>query len=182
MNDGKLTNEEKKADKNEYLNQLMSQYGDELSYLVYSYVKDIETAKDLVQNSFVAAYLQLDNFEGRSSARTWLYRIAINKCKDHLKSAAYKKMRLTGELPELIDLDKSPAETAERKAQSAAIKRAVFRLPLKYREIIVMMYYQELTIKEIAEILKIPEASVRTRLRRAKQKLEPLLKKEGAAE
>ncbi|WP_164462068.1 sigma-70 family RNA polymerase sigma factor [Bacillus sp. FJAT-42376] len=178
MNAGKL-NETYPLDKEEILHDLMDHYADELSYLAYSYVKNIETAKDLVQNTFVSAYTHLDQFEGNSNIKTWLYRITINKCKDYLKSSAYKRMVLTGKTKEHADTEANPASQFERKEQASAIRHSLEKLPVKYREVMVMMYYQDLTTKEIAEVLKIPEASVRTRLRRAKDKLTPLLQKEA---
>ncbi|WP_338779648.1 sigma-70 family RNA polymerase sigma factor [Metabacillus sp. FJAT-52054] len=178
MNAGKLK-ETHSLDQEEVLHELMDQYADELSYLAYSYVKNIETAKDLVQNTFVSAYTHLDSFEGNSNMKTWLYRITINKCKDYLKSSAYKRLVLTGAVKENADTGANPAQRFEQKEQATAIRQILEKLPVKYREVIIMMYYQDLTTKEIAEVLKIPEASVRTRLRRAKDKLTPLLQKEA---
>ncbi|MBS2967528.1 sigma-70 family RNA polymerase sigma factor [Metabacillus sp. KIGAM252] len=82
-------------------------------------------------------------------------------------------------MKENADKGANPAQRFEQKEQATAIRQILEKLPVKYREVIIMMYYQDLTTKEIAEVLKIPEASVRTRLRRAKDKLTPLLQKEA---
>ncbi|MGD6818228.1 sigma-70 family RNA polymerase sigma factor [Metabacillus sp. 84] len=177
MNAGEL-NETHSSIKEDYLNELMIEYGDELVRLAYSYVKNAETAKDLVQNTFVSVYTKFDHFEGNSSIRTWLYRITINKCKDYLKSAPFRKTLLTKETSESEDTKANPSRSFEQKEQATAVRQSLEKLPVKYREVLIMMYFQDLNSKEIAEVLKIPEASVRTRLRRAKSKLSPLLQKE----
>jgi RNA polymerase sigma-70 factor, ECF subfamily len=161
------------------LEKIMIDYGNELTFLAYSYVKNIEVAKDIVQNVFITAFTQLKTFRGDSSVKTWLYRITINKCKDHLKSSLFKRIVLFGTSVEGKQTVASSDDILLEKELAQSIKKAVFNLKLKYREVILMMYYQDLTTSEIAAILNLPESTVRTRIRRAKQQLAPLLEKEG---
>lgn len=69
----------------ELLEEIVILYGDELTRLAYTYVKDSETAKDIVQTVFIKCYTHLKTFKGEAKLKTWLYRITINKCKDHVK-------------------------------------------------------------------------------------------------
>lgn len=160
------------------IEELMIEYGSELTFLAYSYVKNAEEAKDIVQNAFVAAFQHLPGFRGDSSVKTWLYRVTINKCKDHLKSSLFKRVVLFGSTPETNKKEAPIDENYLDKEASNTIKKAVFTLKLKYREVILMRYYQDLSIKEISLILNLPEATVHTRLRRAKEQLAPILEKE----
>ncbi|WP_436373723.1 sigma-70 family RNA polymerase sigma factor [Cytobacillus sp. BC1816] len=160
------------------IEELMIEYGSELTFLAYSYVKNAEEAKDIVQNVFVAAFQHLSEFRGDSSIKTWLYRVTINKCKDHLKSSLFKRVVLFGSTPETNKKEAPIDENYLDKEASNTIKKAVFTLKLKYREVILMRYYQDLSIKEISLILNLPEPTVHTRLRRAKEQLAPILEKE----
>lgn len=179
MNASTLPNE----DPDEYeesLEQMMVKYGDELTFLAYSYVKNIEVSKDIVQNVFVSAYTNLETFRGDSLVKTWLFRITINKCKDYLKSSVFKRLVLRGTwIEDKNRITASPDEILIEEERSQAIKKAVFSLKVKYREVILMRYYQDLTVSEISSILKMPEMTVRTRIRRAKQQLEKLIEMEG---
>lgn len=153
----------------------MNTYGDELTILAYSYVKNIEDAKDIVQNVFVTAYLQYEKFRGESKIKTWLYRITINKCKDFLKSFHFKRIISFG-----TDIDsKQTGQAADKnlleKELSRSVKDEVLKLKVKYREVIFMAYYQDFEIREIATILNVPEATIRTRLQRARKQLKPIL-------
>lgn len=72
----------------------MIEYGNELVRLAFSYVKDTESAKDMVQNTFIKCYKNLDSFRFDAQIKTWLYRITINECKDYLKSWNYKMVQV----------------------------------------------------------------------------------------
>ena len=82
----------------EILEEIMITYGDELTRLAYTYVKDIETAKDVVQSVFLKCYTHLRTFRGDSKLKTWLYRIPINKCKDYLRSSYFKRLNFSDRL------------------------------------------------------------------------------------
>ena len=83
-----------REEKDYVLDKIMIEYGNELVRLAFSYVKDAEIAKDIVQNTFVKCYKKLDSFRFDAQIKTWLYRITINECKDYLKSWHYKMVRV----------------------------------------------------------------------------------------
>ncbi len=75
-----------------WLNDLMNEYGQEIIWLAYSYVRDKSTAEDLAQNAFLKCYQKIDTFKNDSSIKSWLYRITINCCKDYLKSSYFRRI------------------------------------------------------------------------------------------
>lgn len=175
MNTEKIETDDPKDLINNQIEDLMIEYGDELTILAYSYVKNIEDAKDIVQNVFVTAYLHMENLRGECTIKTWLYRVTINKCKDYLKSSLFKRVILFGTSIEPKQDGQSADEKLMDKEFSRSVLNEVLKLKLNYREVILMTYFQDLKIKEISNILNLSEATVRTRLQRAKKQLTPLL-------
>ncbi|SFE02747.1 RNA polymerase sigma-70 factor, ECF subfamily [Lentibacillus persicus] len=167
--------------KEEILERVMIDYGSELVRLAFSYVKDQETAKDMVQNTFIKCYENLDNFRSESSVKTWLYRITINQCKDYLRSWHFRKVQAKSFLESAIGTILPSAEDKLIKnAESEEMKRLIFSLSQNYREVIFLYYYESLSINEISEVTKLNNNTVKTRLRRAKQKLKVLIEEGNA--
>ncbi|MFP3919174.1 sigma-70 family RNA polymerase sigma factor [Lysinibacillus telephonicus] len=166
-----------KEEKDFILEKIMIEYGDELVRLAFSYVKDIGIAKDMVQNTFIKCYKNLDSFRFDAQIKTWLYRITINECKDYLKSWNYKKVQVRSILSETArSILPSTEKAVIDKYTNEEIKDNIFSLPKMYREVIYLYYYDSLKTEEIADVLDIPVNTVKTRLRRAKQKLESMIK------
>jgi RNA polymerase sigma-70 factor, ECF subfamily len=159
-------------DKEVLLDELMKLYGQEILQLVYSYVKNQSLAEDLTQDIFVKCYKSLNTFHGKSKLRTWLWRIAINHCKDFLRSWYNKNVIINGE-QEPIDnwCNNLVEETVVQKDEDEQLIQAIMKLPIKYREVIYLFYYEDLPIKEIAELTGTGDNTVKTRLRRAKELL-----------
>ncbi|WP_404349288.1 sigma-70 family RNA polymerase sigma factor [Sutcliffiella horikoshii] len=157
--------------RDQLLEKVMLEYGDQLARLAYAYVKEEEIAKDLVQNTFIKCYTKITGFRHESTIKTWLYRITINECKDYLKSWAYKKSRMM----DFYYGDRSSALSSEEEAlkkwEEGRMKRSIFTLPPKYREIIFLYYYEELTMEEIAELLGLPISTVKSRITRGRERL-----------
>jgi len=161
------------------LEKLMIDYGNELVRLAFSYVKDAEIAKDMVQNTFIKCYKSLDSFRFDAQIKTWLYRITINESKDYLKSWNYKMVQVKSFINETaMSILPSTEKTVLDKYNNEEIKDKIFSLPKVYREVVYLYYYNALKTEEIAIVLDIPVNTVKTRLRRAKQRLEPMIKEE----
>ena len=166
-----------REEKNYILEKMMIEYGNELVRLAFSYVKDTEIAKDMVQNTFIKCYKNLDSFRYDAQVKTWLYRITINECKDYLKSWNYKMVQVRSFINETTrSMLPSTERTVIDKYNNQEMKESIFSLPKVYREVIYLYYYDSLTTVEIANVLDIPVNTVKTRLRRAKQRLESLIK------
>ena len=159
------------------LEKVMIDYGNELVRLAFYYVKDVEIAKDLVQNTFIKCYKNLELFRFDAQIKTWLYRITINECKDYLKSWNYKMVQVKSFINETTrSVLPSTEKTVIDKYNNEEIKDTIFSLPKVYREVVYLYYYDSLTTDEIANVLDIPLNTVKTRLRRAKQRLELIIK------
>ncbi|MDM5248001.1 sigma-70 family RNA polymerase sigma factor [Lysinibacillus sp. G4S2] len=168
-----------REEKDFILEKIMIEYGNELVRWAFSYVKDTEIAKDVVQNTFIKCYKNLDSFRFDGQIKTWLYRITINECKDYLKSWNYKMVQVKSFINETAkSILPSTEKTVIDKYNKAEIKDTIFSLPKVYREVVYLYYYDSLKTEEIAEVLDIPVNTVKTRLRRAKQRLEPMIKEE----
>ncbi|WP_400245018.1 sigma-70 family RNA polymerase sigma factor [Niallia sp. JL1B1071] len=139
-----------KQERDKMLKNAMDTYGHYLTRLAYALVKDKQKAEDIVQEVFIRYYLHLDQFEGRSSIKTYLYRITVNECRNYFKSWAYRKIEVS-KLASTFLIDKESPEEAylnlENKSYIAAILN---RLPIKYKEVIWLYYYAELSVKKLA--------------------------------
>lgn len=165
-----------REEKDFILEKWMIEYGNELVRLAFSYVKDVEIAKDMVQNTFIKCYKNLDSFRFDAQVKTWLYRITINECKDYLKSWHYKMVQVKSFMNEAAkSIYPSTEKIVINKYNNEEIKNTIFSLPKVYREVVYLYYYDSLKTEEIANVLDIPVNTVKTRLRRAKQRLESMI-------
>ncbi|MBP3970974.1 sigma-70 family RNA polymerase sigma factor [Bacillus sp. WL1] len=165
-------------DKEDLIDEIMNKYGQEVLQLVYSYVNNKEVAEDLTQDIFMKCYKSLHTYKGNSNLKTWLWRIAINHCKDYLKSWYNKKVVVTEDDFTYMESQKESVEKIViQNAEDRELASAVMNLPIKYREVIYLFYYEELSIKEIATVIEVKENTIKTRLKKAKELL-----KEGLEE
>ena len=163
-------------DKEVIIDEMMNRYGQEVLRLVFSYVNNRAIAEDLTQDIFVKCYKGLHTYSGKSKLRTWLWRIAINHCKDFLKSWYTKNVVITEDEPLNNTTKKDMVEqTVIQRQEDDQLISAIMMLPIKYREVIYLYYYEELPIKEIAVLTKVGDSTVKTRLRRAKELLKERL-------
>ncbi|MBN3554029.1 sigma-70 family RNA polymerase sigma factor [Fictibacillus nanhaiensis] len=153
-------------------NQLMDMYGEEIKRLIFSFVKNWPQAEDLTQDVFVTLYTKLETFRGESNIRSWIYSIAINRTKDYLKSWHFRKMQVTDKFKNESTTEKNAVELhVISNSEDHLLYKSVLQLPLKYREVILIHYYKEFTIRETSEFLSLKEATVKTRLSRARKLL-----------
>jgi len=150
------------------MERLIRQYGDSLLRMCCLYLHDLQLAEDAVQDTYIKVYRRWDTFKGKSSEKTWITSIAINVCKSRLRSSWYNMMLFRGEQK------KEPFY--EDKIKDDTILNEIAELKPKYREVILLFYYQELKIKEIAAVLKLTESAVTVRLSRAREQLRASLK------
>lgn len=155
----------------EQLKEAMDEHGEYLIRLAYLYVKDWAAAEDIVQEVFLAYYQRAEQFQQRASLKTYLSKIAVNKCHDHLRSWKNRRSLFTESIGQLISRNKTPEEAVEQLSGQAVLMKKVLALPIHYREAILLYYYQEFTTKEISQVLGCSENTVKTRLRRAKSLL-----------
>ena len=152
------------------LERIVNEYGDALLRMCFLYLKDHAMAEDAVQETFLRAFRHQDGFRGESSVKTWITRIAINVCKDMLTDP-WARHRSGEDLPD--EASPGPSFSSEDRY---VISGKIANLPTKYKEVILLHYYQELKLSEIAEILGESEATIKTRLKRARDMLRSELK------
>lgn len=158
---------------------LIDQYGEGLMRLAFTYVKNRQVAEDVVQDVFMRAYEKRDDFKGHSSYKTYLYRMTINRCYDHLRSWSFKNVQISNKLSLLIHGVPSTETITILQDEKNMLGNEVLSLPLKYREVLVLYYYKDLSVEEIASILKCSANTIKTRLKRARDKLKVQLEQKG---
>ena len=156
----------------------MREHGDYLMRLSYVYVKSWAVAEDVVQDVFIKFYKTESDFKQQSSVKTYLAKMTIHKSCDYLRSVK-GRLRILQNAWKITPISDDSAETRTlNKLKNHELAAAVFNLPIKYREVIVLFYYEEMTSQAIGQLLSIPENTVKTRLKRArdllKAKLAPL--------
>ena len=148
---------------------MMRTYGTPLLRLCAAYLGDASLAEDAVQDTFLKAYRHLDAFsaQGAEAEKAWLCRIAVNTCRDYLRSAWVRRTVRGESAAALIDRAAAP--------EDIGLTEAIFSLPLKPREALLLRYYQNFSVEEIAKILRVPRPTVYARLSRAKKLLNDAL-------
>ncbi len=154
---------------------LMRTYGNDVLRTAYSYVKDHTAAEDCFQETFIKAYRNLDSFRGESSVKTWLIRITVNVCKDFLKSSYQRHVVPMMDFEEDAIVSDNDFEEVENADRNEAIRKAVEELPENYREAVMCVYFNEMSLGEAAQALGVPEGTVKSRLARAREQLKKLL-------
>ena len=141
-------------------------------------VRDESVAEDLISEVFLDVWRQAGRFEGRSAVSTWLLAIARFKALSALRRRPDEE--LDEETAEAIeDPSDNPEVALEKKDKSAAIRKCLEKLSAEHREIIDLVYYHEKSVEEVAQIVGIPENTVKTRMFYARKRLAELLKAAG---
>ncbi len=136
---------------------------------------DHEDALDALQNTFVKAFSRLAGYDGRRKFAPWLFRIARNECIDAVRHRQRAANRLRSAQRQPASASDDPSLLAERTEARERVWRAVRRLSIEHREIIVLREFHGLRYREIAEVLDIPQGTVMSRLAAARKSLRALL-------
>jgi RNA polymerase sigma-70 factor (ECF subfamily) len=132
--------------------------------LCYRFVKDLDTAEDVVQETFIKVFERLHTFEARASFKSWLYQIAINTAKNKIRSHR-------SDVSNIDDVHLSVAASAEsgliQNAVSMMLQKYVEKLPHKQKTALVLRIYEDLSFKEIAEIMECPYDTAKANYRHA---------------
>ena len=124
-------------------------------------------AEDVTQNTFIKLWERKEAFPDDDYARKWLIRVAVNECKSLWRTAWHRKTTY------LEEAEREPVFSAPEKSD---LYYAVRELPVKYRQVVHLYYFEEYSVKEIAGLMKLSETAVQTRLLRARQQLKEKLK------
>jgi RNA polymerase sigma-70 factor (ECF subfamily) len=141
-------------------------------------VRNEATAEDLISEVFLDVWRQAGKFEGRSQVSTWMLSIARFKALSALRRRPEEE--LDDETAERIEDQSDNPETAlAKKDKGAVLRQCLTALSAEHREIIDLVYYHEKSVEEVAGIVGIPEATVKTRMFYARKKISELLKEQG---
>lgn len=160
------------------IERLVQTHQAEVYRLALSILDDADEADDATQEVFVAALRALDSFRAAASLKTWLFSITINVCRNRL-GRAKSRGRLQQILKNLFSQEQAhPEKEAVQNESDAALRQAIQTLDDKHRIPIILRYYHDLSVADIAEILGIPSGTVHSRLNHAREQLRALLKEE----
>lgn len=168
------------SNKDKLLEEIMNEYGQSIMWLAFTYVKDQKLAEDITQEVFIKCYKNIDKFRYDSSIKTWLYSITTNYCKDVLKSFSYKTLKLNQLFFEQLPNKETPENKLEQKMRAEELSNSVLKLPVKYREILILFYFEELKIEQISELLNMKENTIKSRLYRGRQLLKEIYEGNGS--
>ena len=148
---------------------LVDQYQGMLLRMCYVYLRDQELARDAVQETFLKVYRGLSTFRSESSVKTWLIQIAINTCKSMKRSAwwRYIDRRVTPE-----DIPQTVMMTEE---DDMDVMCDIMQLPSNLQEVIMLYYWQDMNVTEIAQTLGVSQSTVSRRLNHARNRLHDVL-------
>lgn len=165
--------------------ELVSRYQSLIINTCFRLTGDRENAEDVAQEVFFQVYRKAKSFRGQSELSTWLFRIAVNRSLNYnrkqkkfsLNKSAETGINKVSEYWENLSspLNQSPDEALEKKEERKFIKKAIESLPEKQRTAFVLNYWEDLSYREIAEILKTSLSSIESRIHRAKNSLRNLL-------
>ncbi len=170
------------AGREEGFNRLVIKHKDRIYGLCLRLLSDRDLAEDAAQESFVKVYHGLKEFRMEAKFSSWLYRIAVNTCKNHLASKAYRDSRDNRDL-EAADTDdllatraQNPAQVLESKGKQQAIETAIARLPEEQRLLVVLRDVEDRSYEEITAMTGLPLGTLKSRLNRGRGQLQEWLR------
>ena len=169
--------EEIRVDRELGARRLVAEYRPRLEAAAMLLCRDAHEAEDLVFRAFERAIERIDDFRPTGSFYYWIYTILLNFHRMDMRRRAARKETVVpnDELPEVEDESPSPLEEFAFRGSAEAVRTAVRKLPVNYREVVVLRYFEDLSTPEIAKIVGIPEGTVRSRLHYAKDALRDML-------
>ncbi|MFC0523779.1 sigma-70 family RNA polymerase sigma factor [Pontibacillus salicampi] len=172
---------ESEADREQFLELLIDEYSQAILWLSYTYVKDMQLAEEVMQDVFLTCYHKIDSFRNDATIKTWVYRVTVNKCKDQLRKKTIKRFLTKEEKADgYFGKDsRHPEDIIVNKMEDKALADKVMSLPTKFKEVIYMHYFEDMKVREMSEILKMNENTIKTRLNRGRAMLKKMYEEEG---
>ncbi len=157
----------RQAETNGRAEMILTRFGDSILRYAYTYLHDMSDAEEVLQDTLVQFLKTAPEFESENHEKAWLLRVAANLSKNRIR---YNKLRETDELNDEL--------VAEEREDLSFVWEAVKSLPVKYREVIHLFYHEGYQTAQIAKVLGRNESTVRSDLRRGREKLKEVLKGE----
>lgn len=159
------------------IDRLIAEYSKSLTRLCYMILKDVHLAEEAAWDALYKAYRGFNRFRGESCEKTWITQIAINVCKSYMRKSSYKEITCSDYIS-LAYASDDQLSSEFVSDESLALLNAVYGLPVKYRQVILLRYYQELSVSEISKILKEKANTISVRIKRANEMLKEILKED----
>ena len=168
----------------EAYNKLMNLYRDPIYFMLYEKINNQEIAKDLTIEALGKAFQKLHLYTPDFTFSTWLYTVARNHCIDYLRknklpTVSIEKMMVDdyGKRSsfDIVSKELDPSEKLEKKQRVAILRRIIQKLKPKYRDLVKLRYFKELSYEEISEIQNIPLGTVKAQLHRSREQLFKIL-------
>ena len=159
--------------------RLIEDYGQDVLKIAYLYVKDQQLAEDIFQEVFYKVMKNYHKFEHLSSEKTWLIRITINTCKDLLRTSWLRRVTTFGTLEEQNQTQYEQPFDMTQSESNNELYEMIMKLPQRYKEVILLFYYEDFSYDEMAKILNIPKGTVQSRLARGREKLKKMMEERG---
>lgn len=160
----------------EQVSEMINRNSDMVYRLAFSMVKSVQDAEDVHQEVFIRYIRTNPLFESREHERAWFIRVTTNLCKNLWKSAWRQKMVSMDSLEETQEGNAYVQQSLNEEEE--LLVETVKRLPFKYRVVVHLFYYEEMSLEEIAQALNLKSSNVRTRLTRARKMLREWLKED----
>ena len=160
----------------EQVSEMINRNSDMVYRLAFSMVKSVQDAEDVHQEVFIRYIRTNPLFESREHERAWFIRVTTNLCKNLWKSAWRQKMVSMDSLEETQEGNAYIQQSLNEEEE--LLVETVKRLPFKYRVVVHLFYYEEMSLEEIAQALNLKPSNVRTRLTRARKMLREWLKED----
>lgn len=157
------------TERSERMTDLMNHYGTDIKRFCTLQLRDASQAEDAAQDVFIKAWRALDAFRGDSSEKTWLLRIAVNTCRDYQRTGWFRFMDRSV-TPEDMEYGTAFAFPDD------SLSQAIAALPALLRQAVSLRYFEELSIRDMAMVLQVSEATAKRRVRKANALLRRRLK------
>lgn len=155
------------------IERLINDYSQNLMRLCLLILGDYQLAEEAVQDTLYNAYRHYGSFRRESSEKTWITRIAVNVCRGYMRRPSFKETSFSIPLQYMED---TAVEDAAEAVEAVTFLNMVCTLPFAYRQALLLRYYQDMSVKDIARTLHVKENTVSVRLKRAKEMLKTTLK------
>lgn len=162
-------------DREKTLENTMHTYSCTLLRTAYLILRDGKLAEDAVQEAFISFYYSMDRYRGDAGIKTYLSRILLNCCRQKLRKGWFRRdVPVDGNADPLIFGAARQEDTDER----LNLSQGLLELDIKHREVLLLHYYNDLSVREIADVLSQSEGTVKSRLKRGREKLKAIMQED----
>lgn len=184
LKDFELIGRAKTGDEKAYA-ELMKRYKKSVYHTLLKMVRNVDDAEDLTIEAFAKAFRNLDKFDPKFTFSTWLFRVATNNCIDFIRKKRLETMSISSGFVDdsgsevamdLKDFNPNPQEDVIKGQRMEIVKSIVDKLPNRYKTLVQLRYFQELSYEEIAKELNAPLGTVKAQLHRARELLYDMVK------